>query len=98
LSHDTGQVTHHIGPNIDAERDLLMHDLGSAGMVQTFFQISGTDPTLIGRNWEGDTIDVARLVIDGARQTEAPETLPPPALIALKDQLWHGIGRAVTAQ
>src|SRR5271168_1712977 len=40
FSRYTGQVTHHIGPDIDAERDLLMHDLGEAGMVQTFFQIS----------------------------------------------------------
>src|ERR1700755_1338573 len=34
LSHDTGQVTHHIGPNIDAERRLLMEDLGGAGVVE----------------------------------------------------------------
>ena len=47
LSHDTGQVTHHIGPYIDAERDLLMHDLREAGMVNTFFQISGTGPTSV---------------------------------------------------
>ncbi|HMF68611.1 MAG TPA: LssY C-terminal domain-containing protein, partial [Phyllobacterium sp.] len=53
LSHDTGQVTHHIGPDIDAERDLLMRDLREARMVQTFFQISGTGPTLLGRNGEG---------------------------------------------
>src|ERR1700761_9636873 len=65
LSHDTGQVTHHIGPDIDAERDLLMHDLKVAGMVQSQFQISGTGPTLLGRNGEGDSyhtdgeIDVA---------------------------------------
>src|ERR1700710_1219247 len=32
FSRDTGQVTHPIGPDIDSERDLLMHDLGSAGM------------------------------------------------------------------
>src|SRR4030095_16981243 len=27
LSHDTGAITHHIGPDIDAERDLVIHDL-----------------------------------------------------------------------
>ena len=102
LSHDTGQVTHHIGPDIDAERDLLMHDLAEAGMVQTFFQISGTGPTLLGRNGEGDPyytdgeIDVASLVIDGVKRTEPPETLPPPPLIALKDQIWHGVSNAVS--
>src|SRR5882762_3786421 len=102
LSHDTGQVTHHIGPNIDAERDLLMRDLRAAGMVETFFQISGIGPTLRARNGEGDTyytdgeIDVARLVLDGVRRTEPPAMLPPPALIALKDQVWHSVGRQVT--
>src|SRR5712672_1653584 len=102
LSHDTGQVTHHIGPNIDAERDLLMHDLRQAGMVETFFQISGTGPTLFAWNGEGDRyytdgeIDVARLVIDGARRMEPPVMMPPPKLIALKDQVWHGISNVVT--
>jgi hypothetical protein len=102
LSHDTGQVTHHIAPDIDAERDLLMRDLREAGMVQTFFQISGTGPTLLGRNGEGDRyytdgeIDVASLVLDGAKRTEPPEMLPPPSLIALKDQIWHGVRNAVT--
>jgi len=101
LSHDTGQVTHHIGPNIDAERDLLMRDLREAGMVQNLFQISGTGPTLFGRNGEGDPyytdgeIDIATLVIGGARRMEPPVTMPPPALIVLKDQLWHSISNAV---
>jgi hypothetical protein len=102
LSHDTGQVTHHIAPDIDAERDLLMHDLQEAGMVQTFFQISGTGPTLFGRNGEGDPyytdgeIDVANLVVDGVKRTEPPERLPPPPLIVLKDQIWHGVSNAVS--
>jgi hypothetical protein len=101
LSHDTGQVTHHIGPNIDAERDLLMRDLRAAEMVETFFQISGIGPTLRAWNGEGDPyytdgeIDVARLVLDGAKRTEPPTTLPPPALIALKDQIWRGVNRHV---
>ena len=87
LSRDTGQVTHHIGPNIDAERDLLMHDLREANVVQNFFQISGTGPTLFAWNGEGDRyytdgeIDVARLVVDGVKSAEPPATLPPPALM-----------------
>src|SRR5215475_10794412 len=104
LSRDTGQVTHHIAPNIDAERDLLMHDLREAGMVQNFFQISGTGPTLFGRNGEGDPyytdgeIDVATLVIGGVRTTGTPQVIPPPPLIALKDQVWHRINRLVSGQ
>src|SRR5262249_29871047 len=102
LSHDTGQVTHHIAPNIDAERDLLMRDLRDAGMVQNFFQISGTGPTLFGRNSEGDPyytdgeIYIATLVVDGVRSTEPPTILPSPPMIALKDQVWHGISNAVS--
>lgn len=101
LSHDTGQVTHHIGPDIDAERGLLMRDLRQAGMVEAFFQISGVGPTLLAWNGEGDRyytdgeIDVARLVVNGVRRIEPPTTLPPPPLIALKDQIWHGVSNAV---
>jgi hypothetical protein len=101
FSHDTGQVTHHIGPDIDAERDLLMHDLSEVGMVQTFFKISGTGPTLFGRNGEGDPyytdgeIDVASLVVDGVKRTEPPAKMSPPPLIALKDQIWHRVSNAV---
>lgn len=101
LSHDTGQVTHHIGPDIDAERGLLMRDLRQAGMVEAFFQISGVGPTLLAWNGEGDRyytdgeIDVARLVVNGVRRVEPPATLPPPPLIALKDQIWHGVSNAM---
>src|ERR1700759_1765502 len=98
FSRYTGQVTHHIGPDIDAERDALMHDLTAAGMVDALFQISGIGPTLFGRNGGGDPyhtdgeIDAASLVVDGVKRTEPPVILPPPPLIALKDQIWHGVG------
>ena len=39
-----------IGPDIDAERDLLMHDLREAGMVNTFFQI-GNGPDIARPKW-----------------------------------------------
>ncbi len=35
LSHTTGQVTHHIAPDVDAERDRLVGELQQAGMVQS---------------------------------------------------------------
>ena len=102
LSRDTGQVTHHIAPDIDAERDLLMANLRDAGMVQEFFQISGTGPTMFGRNGEGDPyytdgeIDVATLVVDGIRRAEPPVTLAPPPFIAVKDRIWHGVKTAIS--
>src|ERR1700754_1730422 len=96
-----GEVTHHIAPNIDAERDLLMRDLRDAGMVDALFQISGIGPTLFGRNGGGDPyytdgeIDVGSLVVGGVKRATPPSTLPPPPLIALKDQIWHGVGNAI---
>jgi hypothetical protein len=56
---------------------------------------------LFACNGEGDPyyadgeIDVARLVLDGVKRTEPPATLPPPTLIVIKDQVWHGVSRHV---
>lgn len=54
LSHDTGAITHHIGPDIDAERDLLITDLSDAGMLVSTTEIKGIGPTKTGRNGGGD--------------------------------------------
>ena len=35
LSHTTGQVTHHIAPDVDAERDRLVSELQQAGVAQS---------------------------------------------------------------
>lgn len=54
LSHDTGQITHHIAPDIDAERDFLVGDLDRAGMLAASELVDGIGPTPAGRNGEGD--------------------------------------------
>jgi hypothetical protein len=54
LSHDTGEITHHIGPNIDAERDLVIGDLSAAGQVGSTYEIEGVGATKTGRNGGGD--------------------------------------------
>ena len=54
LSHDTGAVTHHIAPDIDAERDALVGDLSAAGRVNSVETIPGIGPTRNGRNGGGD--------------------------------------------
>ena len=99
VSHLTGQVTHHIAPNIDAARGLLSNDLEEAGMVEATYQVSGIGPTLNGRNGEGDTyytdeeIWMSRLV-PAARKNTAPLTvLRPPLLVGLKDAVWRRLGR-----
>jgi hypothetical protein len=54
FSHDTGQITHHIGPDIDAERDFLVSQLTAAGMVGSSYSMDGIGPTTAGRNGGGD--------------------------------------------
>lgn len=54
LSHDTGQITHHIAPDVDAERDGLMHDLKAARQVASTYPIDGIGATTDGRNSGGD--------------------------------------------
>jgi hypothetical protein len=54
LSHDTGQITHHIGPDVDAERDLVIGDLMKAGQLSSSYEIPGIGATKDGRNGGGD--------------------------------------------
>jgi hypothetical protein len=97
LSHRTGQITHHIGPDIDAERDGLIGDLVRAGMVTTRYQVSGVGPTVNGRNGEGDPyytdgeIWVGALVVAGEKQTPPPTELTRPALVTAKDGIWNAV-------
>ena len=53
VSHTSGLPTHHIAPNIDAERDKLADDLQAAGGV-TVEWIDGFQPASEGRNAAGD--------------------------------------------
>ena len=96
LSHDTGQITHHIAPNIDAQRDELISDLVHAGRLIKIYQVTGVGATLLGRNGEGDryftdgemTVGVLSNLATG---TEQPERLANPVLVRAKDQLWDAI-------
>jgi hypothetical protein len=54
LSHTTGQVTHHIAPGVDAERDLIVSGLQQAGEVQSVRWIDGFHTELQGKNGGGD--------------------------------------------
>jgi hypothetical protein len=53
LSRKTGQVTHHIAPQIDAERDLLVADLSKANSVKVEW-LDDFHSQLKGRNGGGD--------------------------------------------
>jgi hypothetical protein len=69
LSHDTGAITHHIGPNIDAERNLLMTNLSDAGMLVSTSEIEGIGATNLGRNGGGDPYFTDGKVLIGLLRT-----------------------------
>jgi len=54
LSRTTGEVTHHIAADVDAERDLLLADLGKANRVLGTRWIEGFHKERQGRNGGGD--------------------------------------------
>ncbi|MGB8464112.1 MAG: LssY C-terminal domain-containing protein [Terrimicrobiaceae bacterium] len=54
LSHTTGQITHHTGPDVDAERNLIMQGLQKAGRVQDEYFVDGFQQPPEGRNGGGD--------------------------------------------
>jgi hypothetical protein len=97
FSHYTGAVTHHIAPDIDADRALIEADLQAAGMISARYQVMGIGPTLLGRNGEGDPyftdgeVWVMRLVEGCVKQTAPPEILPDPPAVAFKDAIWKSV-------
>lgn len=54
LSRYTGQITHHISPDIDAERDKLIGDLINAGALAGMYVAPGAGGAFNRRNGEGD--------------------------------------------
>jgi hypothetical protein len=94
VSHYTGQVTHHIGPDIDAERDLISADLANAGKVAEIYQTSGVGPTLTGRNGGDDLyytdgeILFSRLAGGCPSHFDKPIVLADPPAIEAKNRFW----------
>ncbi len=54
LSHTTGQITHHIAPDVDKERDHLFADLQKTGDLAERYAIDDFHKELEGRNGGGD--------------------------------------------
>ena len=94
VSHYTGQITHHVAPDIDAERDLLTADLIDAHKVEETYWVSGVGPTLYAKNGGGDRyftdgeIAVSKLVSGCDTQGGAPAAPPPPPAIAAKNTMF----------
>lgn len=97
LSRYTGQLTHHIEPDIDAERQHVNDTLTRAGLVETTYLVTGVGPTLFRRNGEGDRYytdgDIRMLVLapPGQPREAPPQHLDIPALVDVKNLVWHGI-------
>jgi LssY-like putative type I secretion system component LssY len=104
FSHDDARVTHHIGPDIDAERDTLSADLKAARMVQTIYEVAGIGPTVAGHNGEGDPyytdgdIKISVLVADCHRQTENVTVLDNPPLVTMKNLAWDTLARNLLSE
>jgi hypothetical protein len=100
FSRYTGQITHHIAPDIDAERQFMLGELTGAGVVSTIYSVSGIGPTLNGRNGGGDwyytdgEIEIA-VISPNARPATVPTVLDAPTSVAIKNRIWHGISDAV---
>lgn len=94
LSHYTGEVTHHIAPDIDAERDGLTNDLRAAKIVEATYEITGIGPTLNGHNGGGDPyytdgeIEFSRLVTQCKLKVEPAVALANPPFVKLKNVAW----------
>ena len=54
LSHDTGQITHHIAPDVDTERDHLMRTLADTGSVADTCYVDDFHKIRAGHNGGGD--------------------------------------------
>jgi LssY C-terminus len=102
FSHLTGQVTHHIAADIDAERHSLIDDLITVGWLSRTYQVTGVGATIAGRNGGGDryftdgelTIGVLTANGEAGRR---PERLANPPAVQIKEQLWSAIGPLLKA-
>ncbi|MBP5975774.1 LssY C-terminal domain-containing protein [Brasilonema sp. CT11] len=94
LSRFTGQITHHIDSNIDAERDNFIQSLEKAHLVSNLYQVTGVGATLFGRNGGGDwyntdgELTVGVLSLNNTVQSITPTQLPNPAPVEIKNRAW----------
>jgi hypothetical protein len=75
FSHTTGQITHHIAPDVDAERDKIIADLRRAGQLRQVVWLDQFHQVLRGYNGGGDPYDTdGRLAVG----VIVPSGEPPP--------------------
>lgn len=72
LSHTTGQFTHHIDPNIDAQRDELVADWKQTGRLADTYVVADFQKAKQGRNGEGDPWHTDGNAVVGVAKNENP--------------------------
>ncbi len=77
LSYTTGQVTHHIDANVDAERNQLIDDLKQTGDIADVIIVPGFHTELEGRNGGGDRWYTDGNLSVALTKTEAASKKPP---------------------
>lgn len=104
FSRYTLQVTHHIAPDLDAERDFVAEQLASVGMVEKAYEIAGVGPTLNGRNGGGDRYftdgEALVVVLAEACKARVEKTAPrggEPWQRRIKDAIWSALRRLMGA-
>jgi len=101
VSYTTGEITHHIAPDIDAERDKLMADLTRAGQLKEIYQVTGVGATLTGRNGGGDwyytdgELTVGVISEDNKVLSRPPVELPNPPAVEFKNNSWAAVNQVV---
>jgi hypothetical protein len=101
FSHRDAKITHHISPDIDAERNLLSDDLKDAKVVESTYEVEGIGPTINGHNGGGDSyytdgdIKFSVLTEGCGQRTETPTELDNPPLIEAKNRIWPVVAKAI---
>jgi hypothetical protein len=74
FSYYTGQITHHIAADVDAERDQFFSDLRKSGQLIREYRIVGLGPTGNGHNGGGDRYFTDGYIRVGVLATTGPTT------------------------
>jgi hypothetical protein len=77
LSHTTGEITHHIAPDVDTERDRLMHDLEQTGRLAQVDSVDNFHKVREGRNGGGDPWHTDGKLLVGVIADAAGASAPP---------------------
>ena len=77
FSHTTGEITHHISPDVDDERDRIIADLQKIGALQDVEWIDGFQTSLTGKNGGGDPYHTDGRLAVGVLATPTKTDTPP---------------------